>query len=83
MSELPPVPPHIEAKIRHALPPDLIHDLRTPLGHVLGYAELLREQVEDAGHKELLPYIAKIHSAGERLLAMINENFQSSRPKPD
>ena len=74
------LPPHIAQKIQHALPPDLLHDLRTPLGHVLGYAELLREQASDAGHTELLPFIDKISTAGERLLAMITENFQSDKP---
>jgi signal transduction histidine kinase len=77
------LPPHILEKIQHSLPPALLHDLRTPLGHVLGYAELLQEQAEESGYKELLPYIQKIHVAGEQLLAMLNENFKSGNNKPD
>lgn len=69
----------ISDKRQHPLPPDLIHDLRTPIGHVLGYAELLKEQVEEAGHSDLLPFINKIHTAAEQLLELINVNFQSSR----
>jgi len=80
MSDL---PPHIAEKIQHALPSDLMHDLRTPLGHVLGYAELLREQVEESGYDELLPYIQKIHIAGEQLLELMNQNFQSSAKPND
>lgn len=77
------IPDHIVAKTQHALPPALLHDLRTPLGHILGYAELLKEQAEDAGHHDLIPYIDKIHMAGEQLLALFDQNFQSNRePRP-
>lgn len=72
------IPPHIIEKIQHALPPGLLHDLRTPLGHVIGYAELLTEQVEDAGCPDLLPYIQKINTAAHQLLKLMEENFQSS-----
>lgn len=76
MSEL---PPEIEAKVQHMLPSNLLHDLRTPLGHVLGYSELLIEQLTDAGHDEFVPYAEKIRKAGRELLVMMAENFQSSR----
>jgi signal transduction histidine kinase len=76
------IPAHIAEKIQHALPSGLLHDLRTPLGHVLGYAELLQESAEEAGYKELLPYIQKIHTAGEQLLALMEQNFKST-PKTD
>jgi signal transduction histidine kinase len=82
MSEI-TLPPHILEKIQHSLPSALLHDLRTPLGHVLGYAELLQEQAEEAGYKELLPYIQKIHTAGEQLLVMLNENFKSGLKPTD
>ncbi|MBA3657856.1 MAG: hypothetical protein H0W69_10950 [Gemmatimonadaceae bacterium] len=81
MSDL---PPHIVEKVRHILPPDLIHDLRTPLGHVLGYAELLRELLDDADQPQLILYTERIHIAAEQLLAMLNENFLASRgPESD
>lgn len=63
----------------HLLPADLLHDLRTPLGHVLGYAELLEEQAEEAGHQELLPFIRKIHIAAMHLKTLFDQNFQSIR----
>lgn len=78
MTEL---PPHILEKFQHALPPDLIHDLRTPLGHVMGYAELLKEMAEEAGDTTYLPFIEKIHHAAAQLLGLMNDNF-SSNPKP-
>lgn len=75
MSEL---PKHIEEKIQHQLPPDLLHDLRTPLGHILGYSELLIEQMRDGGHEEFIPYLEKISRAGHQLLSLMTDNFQST-----
>lgn len=76
MSEL---PPHVVERVQHILPPDLIHDLRTLIGHVLGYSDLLRELPQDADQPELILYTARIHEAAEQLLTMLNENFSSSR----
>lgn len=79
MTELPPA---IEERIQHMLPPNLLHDLRTPLGHILGYSELLIEQMKDAGHEEYIPYLEKVKKAGHQLLEMMTDNFQATRP-PD
>lgn len=76
MSDL---PPHIVEKVQHILPSDLIHDLRTPIGHVLGYAELLRELLKDSEQPQLILYTQRIQAAAEQLLALLNENFLSSR----
>ncbi|HMA21921.1 MAG TPA: histidine kinase dimerization/phospho-acceptor domain-containing protein [Gemmatimonadaceae bacterium] len=62
----------------HMLPPDLIHDLRTPLGHIMGYSELLIEQMREQGHEEFVPYLMKISNAGRQLLEMMDENFESA-----
>lgn len=75
MSEL---PKHIEEKIQHQLPPSLLHDLRTPLGHILGYSELLIEQMRQDGHEEYIPFLEKITRAGHQLLALLTDNFQST-----
>ncbi len=71
------LPPEIEAKVQHLLPSDLVHDLRTPLGHILGYSELLIEQMQDSGHEEFIPYLEKIRKAGRELLVMMTDNFKS------
>jgi signal transduction histidine kinase len=76
MSDLPAA---IEEKVQHMLPRNLLHDLRTPLGHVLGYSELLIDQLNDAGHEEFVPYAEKIRKAARELLVIMAENFQSSR----
>lgn len=74
MSDL---PPEIEAKVQHMLPRDLLHDLRTPLGHILGYSELLIEQMQSSGNEELIPFAEKIRLAGHQLLDLMKDNFES------
>ncbi len=80
MSELPDdiaLPAEIEQRVQHMLPRDLLHDLRTPLGHILGYSELLIEQMHEAGHEEYIAYAEKIRKAGRELVDMMRDNFQS------
>jgi signal transduction histidine kinase len=60
---------------RHALPPGLIHDLRTPLGQIIGYTELLVERAEDDEGKSLVPDLQKVKAAGYRMLRLIEDNF--------
>lgn len=72
------LPKEIEERVHHMLPSALLHDLRTPLGHVLGYSELLIEQMKDAGHEEFIPYVEKIQKAGRQLLDLMKDNFQGS-----
>ena len=71
------LPKEIEERVQHMLPPNLLHDLRTPLGHILGYSELLIEQMRDEGHEEFIPYLEKIRTAGNQLLCMMTDNFRS------
>ena len=49
------------------------HELRTPLNAVIGYSELLQEEVADLGVTELSPDLQKINVAGRHLLALIND----------
>jgi signal transduction histidine kinase len=65
---------------RHALPAELIHDLRTPLSHIIGYSEMLIEQAMAAGHDGYLADLQKVNAAGHRLLALMEQNFRSVRP---
>lgn len=75
MSEL---PKDIEERIHHRLPPDLLHNLRTPLAHILGYSELMIEEMRGRGEEEFIPYLEKIRGAGHKLLEMMTENFEES-----
>ena len=76
MSDLPSA---IEERVQHILPSNLLHDLRTPLGHILGYSELLIEQVKEGGNEQYVPYLEKIRKAGHELLALMTDNFQTPR----
>ena len=57
----------------------LRHDLRTPLNHILGYAELLLEEAEAAGHSDFVADLQKICLAGRELLAVVNRRLDSAR----
>lgn len=78
MTDLPAdLPEEIVERVQHMLPRDLLHDLRTPLGHILGYSELLIEQMKDAGDDQYVAYAEKIRKAGRELVDMMKVNFQS------
>ncbi len=48
----------------------LSHDIRTPLNHIIGFAELMRHQTYGAlGDPRYLEYVQTIKSSGEGLLA--------------
>ena len=59
----------------HELPADLIHNLRTPLNHIIGYAELLIAQAQDTGLEGQVPDLEIIRKAGEQLLTLMSDNL--------
>lgn len=61
---------------RHPLPASLVHDLRTPLGQIIGYAELLIEETQEAGGQPSLTHLQKIRAAGLRILALIEQSIE-------
>lgn len=78
MTEL---PKEIEERVQHMLPRTLLHDLRTPLGHILGYSELMIEQMKAQGNEEFIPYLERIRVAGQQLLSLMADNFSSADPR--
>lgn len=48
------------------------HELRTPLNAVIGYSELLAEELEERGHEDLLTDANRINVAGKALLNLIS-----------
>ena len=48
------------------------HELRTPLNAIGLYAELMKNEAEDAGNEKLARDVGKIQSAGAHLLTLIN-----------
>jgi len=58
---------------------NMSHELRTPLNAILGYSEMLQE---DAGERGLHAFVAdlqRIHTAGQHLLALINDILDLSK----
>src|SRR5262249_15897659 len=49
------------------------HELRTPLTTIIGYSQMLLEQVEADNHPQYTADLKQVHSAGQHLLALIND----------
>jgi CheY-like chemotaxis protein len=57
----------------------LRHDMRTPVGHMIGYAEMLEEDLDEASAKMHSGDLQAIQNAGHRLLALIDDHLSASR----
>jgi signal transduction histidine kinase len=55
------------------------HELRTPLNAVIGYSEMLLEDMAAGGESESVSDVKKIHSAGHFLLKLVNEVLDLSK----
>ncbi len=55
---------------------NMSHEIRTPLNSVIGFTELLENQIEDAGHKK---YLKSIKAGGRSLLTIINDILDLSK----
>ncbi len=51
----------------------LRHELRTPLNAVLGYSEMLLEDVRDRGQTGVIADLERVHTAGQQFLAQVDE----------
>jgi len=55
------------------------HELRTPLNAIIGYTEILMESAEDRSADDELGDLRRVHGAGHRLLALINDVLDLSK----
>jgi signal transduction histidine kinase len=55
------------------------HELRTPLNAVIGYAELIKEELSELGVNHADEDLARIVKAARRLLVMVNEILDLSK----
>ena len=51
----------------------LRHELRTPLNHIIGYSEMLLEDVAAGGAAALESGLRRVHEQAQRLLTLIND----------
>jgi CheY-like chemotaxis protein len=52
---------------------DVRHDLRTSVGHITGYSEMLLEDYEDDLSEPIMKKLHSLDDAGQRMLGMIDE----------
>jgi len=63
---------------------NMSHELRTPLNSIIGFSELLKEQIFGRlGHENYTEYAANIHFAGRHLLDLINDILDVSKIEAD
>jgi len=62
---------------------NMSHELRTPLSAVIGYSEMLEEEMEEAGDEDLLGDVRKIQSNARHLLSLINDVLDLSKIEAD
>ncbi|NJN72531.1 MAG: response regulator [Limnothrix sp. RL_2_0] len=55
------------------------HELRTPLNSVIGFADLLRRQVEEQLSDRQVNYLETIEKSGQHLLSLINDILDLSK----
>ena len=58
---------------------NMSHELRTPLSAVIGYSEMLAEEIADLGQPELLGDLGKIEGSARHLLGLINDVLDLSK----
>jgi len=51
----------------------LRHELRTPLNHIIGYTELLLDELKDGDEADLTTGFTTLHGDARQLLALLNE----------
>ncbi|MBX2864595.1 MAG: sensor histidine kinase [Leptolyngbyaceae cyanobacterium MAG.088] len=58
---------------------NMSHELRTPLNSIIGYSEMLEEDVEMIGEKSLVSDLRKIQGSSKHLLNLINSVLELSK----
>ena len=67
------------SRAKSAFLANMSHELRTPLNAVIGYSEMLEEEVQDSGQIANIRDLQKIQAAGKHLLALINDVLDLSK----
>jgi PAS domain S-box-containing protein len=58
---------------------NMSHELRTPLSAVIGYTEMLEEEIQELGDPHLLDDLGKITANARHLLSLINDVLDLSK----
>ena len=68
--------------VKTTVSPELLHDLRGPLNQIIGYSEMLGEEVDGPRSDAVRADLHRVRDAGRRMLALIEENFTSRHARP-
>ena len=58
---------------------NMSHELRTPMNAIIGYSEMLMEDLQESDQPEMVEDLRKIHSSGKHLLGLINDILDLSK----
>ena len=61
----------------------LRHDLRTPVGHIIGYAEMIEEDLPPGLLKTFSGDLQAIQNAGQKMLALVEDFLGASTVTPE
>jgi signal transduction histidine kinase/ligand-binding sensor domain-containing protein len=63
-------------RIKSEFTANISHEIRTPMNSIMGFADILKEEVSDTAHKN---YLSAILKSGETLLTMIGDLLDLSK----
>ena len=55
------------------------HELRTPINHIIGYSEMLQEEVTHSNQSDFFSDLEKIRLGGHQLLGLISDYFDPDK----
>ena len=58
---------------------NMSHDIRTPMNAILGYAQLMEDELKGKDLPEASKYLQKLQQSGNLLLAIINNVLDMAR----
>jgi PAS domain S-box-containing protein len=58
---------------------NMSHELRTPLNAVIGYSEMIIDELSDSDRADLVADLEKIRTSGQNLLGMINDLLEVAK----
>ena len=58
---------------------NMSHDIRTPMNVILGYAQLMEDELNGKGMPEILEHLEKLQQSGNLLLSIINNVLDMAR----